>query len=119
MSTLFFFSLLVQEDFFKVLRGHIVLATHLLPLTSPGLRPTIQNCSQGKMGTELLDAIHLPGCPLGALAALQTFLLTAPNSSYSTSTSVYSTMFYEHFLFCFFSFLVQEDFFKVLRGHIN
>ena len=39
---------------------------------------------------ELLNAVHILACPLGASAAQQTFTLTPTSYSHSTSTSLHS-----------------------------
>jgi len=48
------------------------------------------------------DAIHFPGCPSGASAAPQAFLLTASSYSHSTSTVLHSICFMISSRFSFF-----------------
>ena len=42
-------------------QGQRVLATNLLPLTGPGMRPTVQNSSKPRMSKGQLSRVPLPG----------------------------------------------------------
>ena len=80
-----------------VIEDLLYIYTYILPLTGPGLRPTVQNSSYYKngqnfpeyLGQGTLDAVHFLVHPLGASAAPQTFLLTT--ASYSHSTSIHAS----------------------------
>ena len=90
-------------------RSPLGLATNLLPLTGPGLRP---NCPKfwvvrkwagpSMPKGRLLDAIHFPARSSGASAAPQTFRLTPASYSHSTSTSLHSIGFINSFRLFFF-----------------